>query len=66
MEIGTLSKIVTTKEKLQINTMSLALVGVQAITHKIETEDLKKVFDRVELLISIARDSLKTIENEVD
>lgn len=59
-------KIVTTKEKLQINTMTLALVGVQAITHKIETEDLKKVFDRVELLISIARDSLKTIENEVD
>lgn len=61
-----MAKIVTTKEKLQINTMSLALVGVQAITHKIETEDLKKVFDRVELLISIARDSLKTIENEVD
>lgn len=59
-------KIVTTKEKLQINTMTLALIGVQAITHKIETEDLKKVFDRVELLISIARDSLKTIENEVD
>lgn len=59
-------KIVTTKEKLQINTMSLALVGVQAITHKIETEDLKKVFDRVEFLISIARDSLKAIENEVD
>lgn len=59
-------KIVTTKEKLQINTMTLALVGVQAITHKIEAEDLKKVFDRVELLISIARDSLKTIENEVD
>lgn len=61
-----MAKIVTTKEKLQINTMTLALVGVQAITHKIETEDLKKVFDRVELLISIARDSLKTIENEVD
>lgn len=61
-----MSKIVTTKEKLQINTMTLALIGIQAITHKIETEDLKKVFDRVELLISIARDSLKTIENEVD
>lgn len=56
-------KIVTTKEKLKINTMTLALVGVEAITHKIKTEDLEKVFDRVDLLVSIAKDSLKELED---
>lgn len=59
-------EIISRKEKLQNDVISLALAGVQAITKRIKEEDLKKVFDDVSFIIITARDSLKTIECEVD
>lgn len=56
-------KIISRKEKLQNDVMSLALAGVQAITKRIKEEDLKKVFDDVSFIIITARDSLRDIDS---
>lgn len=56
-------EIISRKQKLQNDVMSLALAGVQAITKRIKEEDLKKVFDDVSFIIITARDSLRDIDS---
>lgn len=58
-----MAEIISRKEKLQNDVMSLALAGVQAITKRIKEEDLKKVFDDVSFIIITARDSLRDIDS---
>ena len=50
------------KEKFKTDNQSEAIR--LAILQSLVTEDLEKVFDRVELIVSIAKDSLKELEDE--
>lgn len=58
-----MSEIISRKQKLQNDVMSLALAGVQAITKRIKEEDLQKVFDDVSFIIITTRDSLRDIDS---